>query len=451
MNQTELRGAFSLAAIYLMRMLGLFMIMPVIALLAPAYPDYSPMLVGLAIGGYGLTQALMQIPMGMLSDRFGRKPIIAFGLVMFVAGSVIAAMADSLWMVVFGRVLQGAGAIAGAVMALAADISRENQRAKVMAIIGIAIGFSFYLAVIIGPVIASSMGLSGIFSVTAVLAVLCFPLLFFGVPSIDQAAPRGDTLPSLEGIRQLVSEPSLWRLNISVLLLHCLITLIFVQLPVLFLNQGWQLAEHWTLYLPILIASIFGMALLMGLQRKLLGGHIMRLSILMLAMACSGLAWHGEKALFLFFFVWVFFSAFNYLEANFPALVSSIAPAGQKGSAMGIYASFQFFGAFLGGVLSGYLSGHFDIHTVFVTATGMCVLWLFMFVGFQGAQHLKRYTLAYNLPGVSTEELRELFGNIDGIIDFTIVPQESAVYLKVDSQVFDLQQARKIANPESAS
>ena len=450
MNQTELRGAFSLAAIYLMRMLGLFMIMPVIALLAPAYPDYSPMLVGLAIGGYGLTQAIMQIPMGVLSDRFGRKPIIAIGLAMFAGGSVLAALADSLWMVVVGRVLQGAGAIAGAVMALAADLSRENQRAKVMAIIGIAIGFSFYLAVILGPIIAADMGLSGIFMVTAVLALACYPLLFIGVPSIQQTAPKGDTLPTWQGIRGLVSEPSLWRLNVSVLLLHCLITLIFVQLPVQFSKMGWELSEHWAVYLPILFASILGMAILMGLQRKMLGGHVMRFSIFLLVIACSGMSLFLNDSFYLFVFMWLFFSAFNYLEANFPALVSSIAPAGKKGSAMGIYASFQFFGAFLGGLATGYLSDHYTPATILLFASIMCLLWVFLFAGFHGTQHLKRYTLAYHLPGVSTEELRELFGQLDGIIDLTIVPAESAVYLKVDAQVFDLQAARRITNPDSA-
>lgn len=446
MNQTELRSAFSLATIYLMRMLGLFMIMPVIALLAPQYSDYSPLLVGLAIGGYGLTQAIMQIPMGMWSDKYGRKPIIIAGLILFVAGSGVAAMADTLWMVIVGRVLQGAGAIAGAVMALAADVSRENQRAKVMAIIGIAIGFSFYLAMILGPVIAGYSGLSGIFTVTAILASFGIPLVLWGVPNVAQTAPKGDTLPAIKSLKILAKDSSLWRLNVSVLMLHCLITLIFVQLPVMFTQQGWPLAEHWSLYLPILVASIVGMAFLMGLRRRLSGSAIMRISILLLAIACVGLFSFATDSLLLMVFVWLFFSGFNYLEANFPALVSSIAPAGQKGSAMGIYASFQFFGAFLGGVMSGVITQYFSAEMVFLASAVICVLWIILFSGFKGSEHMKRYALAYSNSDKSVDELIQQFKALPGIADFTVNQDEATVYLKVDSQVFDLQKAQEIVH-----
>lgn len=446
MNQTELRSAFSLAAIYLMRMLGLFMIMPVIALLAPEYADYSPVMVGLAIGGYGLTQAIMQIPMGMWSDKIGRKPIIIFGLMLFAFGSAVAAWADSLWMVVVGRILQGAGAIAGAVMALAADVSRENQRAKVMAIIGIAIGFSFYLAMILGPIIASKSGLSGIFSVTTVLALIGIPLVFWGVPNVQQAAPKGDTLPVIASLKQLVTDASLWRLNVGVMILHCLITLVFVQLPILFAQQGWPLAEHWSIYLPVLFASILGMVVLMGIRRKVSGGNIMRLSIILLAVACGGLFAFSIDSVWLLVFVWLFFSGFNYLEANFPALVSSISPAGQKGSAMGIYASFQFFGAFLGGVLSGVITEYFSPEAVFAASAIICVLWFFLFAGFKSMDHLKRYALVFSADEKDAEELQRQFADLPGIADFNINVEEATVYLKVDSQVFDLQAAQELVH-----
>lgn len=444
MNQTELRSAFSLASIYLMRMLGLFMIMPVIAVLAPQYPDYSPLLVGLAIGGYGLTQAVMQIPMGMWSDKIGRKPVIVLGLVLFAVGSAVAASADSMMMVVIGRILQGAGAIAGAVMALAGDVSRENQRAKVMAIIGIAIGFSFYLAMILGPIIASDSGLSGIFTLTAVLALLGIPLVLFGVPKSQGLAPKGDTLPALENIKSLMKDTALWRLNLSVMILHMLITLIFVQVPVLFEAQGWVLDEHWSLYLPILLASIVGMALLMGLKRRLAGAALMRASIIFMGVACALLFGLGADATWLIVGVWLFFVGFNYLEANFPALVSSIAPAGQKGSAMGVYASFQFFGAFLGGVVSGAVTQFFSAEAVFATAAALCLVWLGLLSGFKGMEHLKRYAIAYSPEQKSTNELQSVFSAFPGVTDFSIDEQESTVYLKVDAQVFDLQKAQEL-------
>ena len=422
------------------------MVMPVIALLATEYPDYSALLVGLAIGGYGLTQALMQIPMGMLSDRLGRKPVIVLGLMLFCLGSLIAAMADSLLWVVVGRVFQGAGAIAGAVMALAADISRENQRSKVMAIIGIAIGFSFYIALVVGPIIASSGGLQRIFWVTAALAALCIPLVLLVVPKPLAYAPKGDTLPSMQKIRELFRNAHLWRLNLGVLFLHLLITLIFVQLPLQFTQFGWQLSEHWGIYLPLLIASILGMALLMSLQRKLAVNRTIQLAILLLAAAFAGLFWNTQDLFWMMLFVWLFFSAFNYLEANFPALVSSIAPAGQKGSAMGIYASFQFFGAFLGGMIAGSLREFASASLVYLIATGICIIWLGFFLGFRGTDPLKRYTLSINQSGRDLTELQQQFSNLEGVRDFVIDPDESAIYLKVDSSQFNLQQARQIAN-----
>lgn len=445
-NKTELRGAFALASVYLMRMLGLFMVMPVIALLAIDYPDYSPLMVGLVIGGYGLTQAIFQIPMGMLSDKFGRKPIILFGLTLFCVGSLIAAYSETLsWMIV-GRVLQGAGAIAGAVMALAADISRENQRSKVMAIIGIAIGFSFYIALVLGPVIASSGGLQQIFVITAGLAVLCIPLVLFAVPKPVVFAPTGDTLPEANQIKNLFFDRQLWRLNFGVLVLHMLIALVFVQLPLQFSQFGWELHQHWSIYLPLLVAAIFGMALLMGLKRKLSNDLILRFSILLLIVSFCGLYFWGSSAQWLIIFVWLFFSAFNYLEANFPALVSNIAPAGKKGSAMGIYASFQFFGAFLGGLLAGALQDIISAESIYLVAATVCVFWLIIFLGFHGTDPLKRYTLALNQSDQDLTEIQKQFSNLEGVRDFIIDPDESAIYLKVDSSQFNLQQARQIAN-----
>lgn len=427
-------------------MLGLFMIMPVMAIAAHQFPDYSVFLVGLAIGGYGLTQACLQIPMGVLSDKIGRKPVIILGLLLFAAGSLLAAFADSLLWVVIGRFLQGAGAIAGAVMALAGDLSRDSQRPKVMAIIGVAIGFSFYIALLMGPVIANGYGLQGIFLATGLLALLCIVLVLYVVPDARNLAPKGDTLPVISDLKSLFSHPQLRRLNLSVLVLHMLITLLFVHIPRFFVDLGWPLAEHWQLYLVVLVASIIGLTVIMALGRKINQSFLMMLCVAGLASVFAGLSLGHSSLVIMLVLVTLFFSFFNYLEANFPALVSNIAPAGKKGSAMGIYASCQFFGAFLGGVLSSSVSQYWGSQWVFGLAALFCVVWLYLIKGLHSTERLKRYTLKVGNQGA--EQLAQQLSGFDGVEDLTLIHSEQVIYIKVDSRKFDIQKARKSLNLE---
>lgn len=442
MNSTELRSAFSLAFVYVLRMLGLFMVMPVIAISAKNYPDYSAFLVGLAIGGYGLTQALLQIPMGVLSDKIGRKPVIAGGLVIFAIGSIVAATADSLTWVVVGRFLQGAGAIAGAIMALAGDLSRESQRPKVMAIIGISIGFSFYLALLLGPIIASKFGLSGIFLMTGVLACFCILLVLFVVPNAKNVAPKGDTLPIIDDLKSLFLHPQLLRLNISVLLLHMLITLLFVQIPIFLIDLNWPLATHWQAYSVVLIASVVGLIGLMAIAAKRKQA-VLQFSVAGLAVVFILMIFGQHSFIYLMLLVSLFFTCFNYLEANFPAMVSNIAPAGKKGSAMGVYASFQFFGAFIGGVLSGSIGQLLGVQWVFILASVLCCIWLLLIKDLEATNRLKRYTLKTN--NQTTDLALQQLSEFEGLVDITVVPNEQVMYIKAD-QHFDIQQARVVLN-----
>jgi MFS family permease len=423
-------------------MLGLFMVMPVIAISAKTYPDYSAFLVGLAIGGYGLTQALLQIPMGVLSDKIGRKPVIVGGLVIFAIGSLVAATADNLAWVVVGRFLQGAGAIAGAIMALAGDLSRESQRPKVMAIIGISIGFSFYLALLLGPIIASRFGLSGIFLMTGVLACLCVLLVLFVVPNAKNVAPKGDTLPVIQDLKILFSHPQLVRLNISVLLLHMLITLLFVQIPVFLVDLNWPIDKHWQAYSVVLVVSVIGLIGFLAIAKKY-GNAVLSISVAGLAVVFTLMIFSQQSIIYLLGLVCLFFTCFNYLEANFPAMVSNIAPAGKKGSAMGLYASFQFFGAFIGGVLSGSIGELLGIQWVFGLASILCCIWLLLIRGLQATNRLKRYTLktTTQTTSLALQQLSEL----EGVVDITVVPNEQVMYLKAE-QDFDIQQARLVLN-----
>ena len=442
MNALELRAALALASVYVLRMMGLFMVMPVLAVAAMDYPDYSPLLVGLAVGGYGLTQAALQIPMGMMSDKWGRKPVILLGLAVFALGSFVAANADSMAMMIVGRILQGAGAIAGAMMALATDVSRESQRAKVLAIIGIAIGFSFYLAVILGPLIANSYGLAGVFGITGILAILCMPLVKWVVPNGVQLS-SGDTLPQKDQLKRLIFSSQLWRLNISVMILHMMITLLFVQLPVTLLNFDMTLDSHWTVYLPVLGASIVGLIIMMGAARgrtpkSLLVTGVVFMGGAFLALSLEDHSWWWVTAA-----VVLFFTGFNYLEANFPALVSSIAPAGQKGTAMGLYASFQFFGAFLGGVISGFVTDIWSQELAYGIGAASTLLWLFIILGVKEVSRVKRVMMNGDFDSSNVSSIEAELLLVPGVLEVTLNSQNNAVYLKVDRD-FDAVKARDV-------
>lgn len=443
MNALELRTSLALALVYVLRMLGLFMVMPVIAIAAMDYPDYSPLYVGLAVGGYGLTQAALQIPMGMLSDKWGRKPVILLGLAVFALGSFIAAMSDTMLGMVVGRVLQGAGAIAGAIMALATDVSRESQRAKVLAVIGIAIGFSFYLAVLLGPLIANAWGMAGIFGVTGLLALLCMPLIVWVVPQTSIVS-SGDTLPQKGQLSTLFFSSQLWRLNVSVLLLHMLITLLFTQLPLTLLKFDLALEEHWSLYLPVLGASIVGLVIMMGMARGRTPKSYLVTAVIMLAVALGGLSGLDQRWWLVLSACILFFVGFNYLEANFPALVSSIAPAGQKGTAMGIYASFQFFGAFLGGMLSGVITELASPEMVYAIGAGIALLWLLLLLGLNEVSRIQRVTLAIQSGAANPHIIDTLMGQ-PGVEEVTLNSNHDAVYLKV-TRDFNMTTARQVVD-----
>ncbi|NDW22020.1 MFS transporter [Alteromonas hispanica] len=446
MNALELRAALALASVYVLRMLGLFMVMPVLAVAAMDYPDYSPLLVGLAVGGYGLTQAALQIPMGMMSDKWGRKPVILLGLSVFAIGSFVAANADTMaWMIV-GRILQGAGAIAGAIMALATDVSRESQRAKVLAIIGIAIGFSFYIAVIVGPLIANRFGLSGVFAVTGLLAILCIPLVKWVVPNSEPLS-SGETLPQKGQLGQLILSKQLWRLNVSVLILHMLITLLFVQLPVTLTDFDMSLSEHWRMYLPVLGASVVGLIIMMGAARGRTPKSLLLLGAVFMGSAFFALGISSANWWLTTAAVILFFTGFNYLEANFPALVSSIAPAGQKGTAMGIYASFQFFGAFLGGMISGVVTDVWSPNTAYMVGAASTLLWLYIISGIKEVSRVKRVMMNVENPDASAQNtLKEQLLTVPGVLEVTFNTQSDAVYLKVDRD-FDAIKARAVIRP----
>ncbi len=448
LNSIEKKAAFSLASVFGLRMLGLFMILPVFAIYGEQLIGYSPIWIGLAIGAYGLTQALLQIPMGILSDKFGRKPVILAGLVMFLVGSVVAAMSDTIFGVVLGRALQGMGAIASAILALAADLSREEQRPKVMATIGMFIGVSFTVAMIIGPIVAQAFGLSGLFWFIAILTVFAMLTIQFVVPNSINTAPKGDNVALPSKLGSLVRDGQLSRLNAGVFILHMALTACFVTLPKQFVASGLMLEQHWQLYLPTLLGSFFLMVPFMIMAIKKQKEKQMFSAAVALLTTALLLLWYLPTSLTaLVVLVMMFFTAFNYLEATMPSILSRIAPAGVKGSVMGIYSSSQFLGAFAGGMLGGFIAGEFGEQTIFVVMAAFGLVWLLLTFGMKPLKKSKAYSLTTNI--VSDEKAREVaqkLSEMPGVIEATIMHDEAVAYLKVDDKLVDLPGIKSLLN-----
>ncbi|MGI9309911.1 MAG: MFS transporter [bacterium] len=391
MNAPERKAVSALAAIFALRMFGLFMLLPVLAPYAARLEASTPLRVGLALGVYGLTQGLLQIPFGMMSDRFGRKIVIAAGLGLFIVGSAVAALADSIEWLIIGRAIQGAGAISSAVLALTADLTRARQRTKAMAVIGVSIGAVFLLSLMLAPPLASALGVPGIFWLTAVLALAALGVLrWIALAPVSSSLPSSSPPPSSPPtprppIRRILAHAQLLRLNLGVFVLHLALIAMFVVLPTLLhAKSGLALAAHWRLYAPVLILSVVGMLPLIRLASRPRGvGPAFTAAVALLLASCVAMAWaavggggDGRGLWPLLCALWLFFVAFNALEAMLPSLVSRIAPAADKGAALGVFNTFQFLGMFAGGVGAGWISGWAGAPGVYWLCAALVGAWL---------------------------------------------------------------------------
>ncbi|MCZ4335803.1 MFS transporter [Shewanella colwelliana] len=445
LSKTEKKVAFSLASVFGLRMMGLFMIMPVFALYGQHLEGFSPLWVGIAIGAYGLTQAVLQIPMGILSDKYGRKPIILLGLLMFAFGSIVAAMADSIYGVVAGRALQGMGAIAAAVLALAADLTRDEQRTKVMAIIGMCIGFSFALSLLVGPIVAQHLGLSGLFAMTAGLALLGMLIVQLLVPNPISQAPKGDTVAAPAKLKAMIRDPQLFRLDAGIFILHLVLTAVFVALPLDLVDAGLVKEKHWMLYFPAFMGAFFLMVplIIIGVKKKNTKATF-QVALLIMMAALATMALYADNLIMLSIAVVLFFTGFNYLEASLPSLIAKFCPVGDKGSAMGVYSTSQFLGAFCGGLLGGGAYQLLGAVGVFAVALGLMFVWLLLTLGMKNPVLLKSYTLEAAVEG--REQARAMataLSKLTGVAEAIVVLEEKVAYLKVDEH-FDLREARAV-------
>jgi MFS family permease len=440
LTRREKQVAMALAGVFSTRMLGLFMLLPVFAVNSRSLADHTGFLAGIAMGIYGLSQALLQIPFGRLSDRIGRKPVIIVGLLLFMLGSIVAATSDSIYGVIFGRAIQGAGAIASAIMALAADLTREENRTKVMAIIGMSIGASFSLAFVLGPVLVGVIGLSGIFWFTAILAGFALLIVIFQVPRPVISRFHRDTEVELSWMKKILMHPQLLRLNLGVFLLHFIMTAMMFSLPLILVSEHhFELHRHWLVYLPVMLLSVviaLPFIIIAEKQRKM--KEIFVGSILVLVMVSLGI-WEGNSQFWLLILLlWIFFGAFNFLEASLPSLIAKFAPPAHKGTAMGAFSSSQFLGAFVGGVLAGWLSESAGPEMVFLVCAIVLLAWLVVAVTMSQPPYLSSRLLQVgDIDAQQAQHLANELSNVPGVAEAVVIPGDSIAYLKVDSKELD--------------
>ncbi len=440
MTPVERRATLGLASVYGLRMLGMFIILPIFAIYAKQLPGgASHTLIGITLGAYGLTQAILQIPAGWMSDRYGRKPVIYAGLVLFAIGSFVAASAHDIYWIIAGRVIQGAGAINAAIMALTADLTREEHRTKAMATIGMTIGTTFSVSLILSPLLFHLIGIPGIFAMTGVLALGAMAVVAFVVPQPGITRFHSDTETTVAKLDEVLRNKDLLRLNFGIFVLHAILMSVFMHVPFVLEADGLQATHHWELYLPVMMASFVLMVPPIVVAEK----KAKMKPVFVGAVALAGVAqaalllWHGsvwEIAVALL----LFFTAFNVLEATLPSLISKIAPLASKGTAMGVYSSVQFMGAPVGAAAGGILMDHYGGDAVFVFAIVLLVLWLLVSAGMKPPAAVR--TRLYHLRDMNEAQgaaLQQKLARLPGVREAMVAAAEGMACLKVDVKGFD--------------
>ena len=444
MEKQELRAAASLAAVFSVRLLGLFMIYPVFAAYARGLSGATPYLIGEALGIYGLTQGLLQIPFGLLSDKVGRKVMIVLGLVLFAAGSAVAALSTGIDGVIIGRALQGAGAVGSVILALVADLTREDNRTKAMALVGISIGASFMIALVLGPILGNLIGVPGIFWLMVGLAALGILITQFAVPNPRALRVHRDAeaVPALIGA--VLRDKELFRLDIGIFVLHAMLTASFLVVPgLLHGTLGLAVADQWMVYLPVLMASVVVMVpaiVVAEKYRRMKGVFVGAVAVLLVSQIMLGFG-AGNLYVLLAALV-VFFSAFNVMEASLPSLITKTAPAAAKGTAMGLYSSLQFLGIFAGGVIGGFAHARGGDGAVFVMTGALALIWLVAAATMKQPSYLTTRLLPLGEgSALEAETLAARLRQLPGVAEAAVDASDNVAYLKVDAKIFDAAKA----------
>ncbi|OGT35617.1 MAG: hypothetical protein A3F11_00290 [Gammaproteobacteria bacterium RIFCSPHIGHO2_12_FULL_37_14] len=434
MTSIEQRAVASLATIMSLRMIGLFMALPIFSLYALKLPGATPTLIGLAMGIYGLTQAIFQIPFGVLSDRFGRKPIIGLGLIIFIIGSLTCSFAHSIIAVIIGRSLQGAGAVGSTILAMMADLTREEKRTISMAIAGVTIGLSFAIAMFLGPTLTQWVSLSGLFFISALFGVAALILLFTITPTPTTLRWHQDTEPEFKSFFKLLIFPELAKLNIGIFILHAVFTASFVVIPIGLAHLGIAAHYQWKLYLPILlVAFTISLICINRAERQHQLKFYFLVGIVLLAIAEISLWIAANNVIVTAVSLGLFFSGFSLLEAFLPSLISRTAPLARKGSALGVYSCAQFLGIFVGGLSGGWLFGKFGFSSVYLFCLCLTLLWLIFACLMQPPRYLITRVLRLSpLQQAHWEINITNLRTIPGMVEVSLLAEDKIVYLKME-------------------
>lgn len=437
MTPTELRATVALASIYGLRMLGMFLILPIFAVYAEQLEGSNHTLIGLALGAYGLMQVLLQLPFGMASDKYGRKKLIYIGLVLFALGSVVAALSHDIYMVILGRAIQGAGAVSAVVTALVADSTREEHRTKAMAIIGATIGLTFAVSLVAGPIFNRLIGVAGIFWMTGLLALLAMLVVKFAVPDPISSQFHSDAQTAPERIQDVLRDRQLLRLNFGTFCLHGAQMAMFIVVPfALTSTRGLDVNHHWQVYLPVLVVSFLLMvpAIIYAEKcAKLKPVFIAAVGLMLVAQLVFAFSIHQFWGIVVSLLV--YFVAFNILEACLPSLISKMSPVAAKGTAMGVHNTAQSFGMFVGAAVGGFLSHHWGFSAVFLFCALLMLVWLGLAFGMKTPPNVK--TKMYHIELADSAVADALAMNIAGmagVYEATAIAQEHLLVVKMDNQ-----------------
>ncbi|SFN92291.1 MFS transporter [Xenorhabdus japonica] len=445
MTPLELRATWGLGSVFSLRMLGMFMVLPVLTTYGLELRDATEALIGIAIGIYGLTQAIFQIPFGLLSDKIGRKPLIIGGLLIFVLGSIIAALSDSIWGIIIGRALQGTGAISAAIMALLSDLTREQNRTKAMAFIGISFGITFASAIVVGPIITHQIGLNGLFWAITILAGCGIFITLLAVPNTHKHSLNRESGIARNSFKRVLSDPQLLKLNFGILCLHTLLMSSFVALPLIMEKVGFPPQQHWKVYLiTTLISFVAVLPFIIYAETKRRMKQVFLLCIGMLFIAEAVLWSQGSHLWGIFAGIQIFFLAFNIMEAILPSLISKEAPAGYKGTAMGVYSTSQFLGVALGGSLGGMLYELQGASLVFMGGIALTTLWFIISLTLRQPPYVSSIRLILPEQLSNPEVLEKKILAQAGVKDVVIAPKEFSAYIKVDTKLTNREQLEQL-------